>query len=114
MQENEGGLGELSHSDLSGLETGLEQEEDEDIFKQLSDTSFELEQFFDFSNDVKVTNVFSRIFAYLLHLFCSCGKLKILVWSNTYEGLDSNHLFNTIFKKSLSLIKIMFRIRAIV
>ncbi|XP_065199783.1 ecdysone-induced protein 74EF isoform X2 [Planococcus citri] len=54
--ENGGGLGELSHSDLSGLETGLEQGEDEDIFKQLSDTSFELEQFFDFSNEVKEEN----------------------------------------------------------
>lgn len=55
-------MGELSHSDLSGLETGLEQEEDEDIFKQLSDTSFELEQFFDFSNEVKV------IFAFYIFL----------------------------------------------
>ncbi|XKL67451.1 hypothetical protein PGB90_002942 [Kerria lacca] len=55
--ENGGGLGELSHSDLSGLETGLEPEEDaEDIFKQLSDSSFELEQFFNFSNEVKEEN----------------------------------------------------------
>lgn len=55
VQENGGSLGELSHSDLSGLETGLEQEEDaEDIFKQLSDTSFELDQFLDFPNDHKV------------------------------------------------------------
>lgn len=56
LQENGGGLGELSHSDLSGLETGLEPEEDaaEDIFKQLSDTSFELEHLFDLTNEVKV------------------------------------------------------------
>ncbi|KAK7580650.1 hypothetical protein V9T40_001279 [Parthenolecanium corni] len=55
--ENGGSLGELSHSDLSGLETGLEQEEDaEDIFKQLSDTSFELDQFLDFPNDHKEEN----------------------------------------------------------
>jgi hypothetical protein len=39
------GLGELSQSDLTGLVAGLD-EEDEDIFKQLGDPAFELENFF--------------------------------------------------------------------
>ncbi len=66
LQESGGGLGELSHSDLSGLETGLEPTEDtEDIFKQLSDTSFELEQFFDFSTDVKVIMPASFLFFFM-------------------------------------------------
>ena len=49
LQENGGGLGELSHSDLTGLVSGLDEEED--IFKQLADSSFELEQFFDFNEE---------------------------------------------------------------
>lgn len=52
--ENGGGLGELSHSDLTGLVSGLDEEED--IFKQLADSSFELEQFFDFNEEKEENN----------------------------------------------------------
>lgn len=45
QDEGGGGLGELTQTDLSGLSVGLDEEE-EDIFKQLADTSFELEQLF--------------------------------------------------------------------
>lgn len=60
LQENGGGLGELSHSDLTGLVSGLDEEED--IFKQLADSSFELEQFFDFNEEkVHFLYVWSKI-----------------------------------------------------
>ncbi|XP_018913898.2 uncharacterized protein Eip74EF isoform X2 [Bemisia tabaci] len=50
--ENGGNLGELSSTDLSGLVPELEEDPvEEDIFKQL-----ELDNFFDFSNDVKEEN----------------------------------------------------------
>lgn len=48
-----GGLGELSQTDLTGLVSGIDEEED--IFKQL-DSSFELEQFFDFYEEGKEEN----------------------------------------------------------
>lgn len=43
-------MNELSTNDLTGLDTELD-EEAEDIFNQLADPSFELEQFFDFSEE---------------------------------------------------------------
>ncbi|RZF39952.1 hypothetical protein LSTR_LSTR002355, partial [Laodelphax striatellus] len=48
-------LGELSNSDLSTLVPSLD-EEQEDLFKQLAETSFELEQFFDFNDGEKEEN----------------------------------------------------------
>lgn len=50
FQESNGSLNELSTNDLTGLDTELD-EEAEDIFNQLADPSFELEQFFDFSEE---------------------------------------------------------------
>lgn len=56
-----GGLGELSQSDLSSLVPGLQEEPEqmgdtEDIFKQLNDPSFELDNLLnEFNNqDIKV------------------------------------------------------------
>ncbi|XP_063242793.1 ecdysone-induced protein 74EF-like isoform X2 [Bacillus rossius redtenbacheri] len=40
------GLGELSQSDLTGLVSSLDEEEDDLLFKQLDDSSFELDNFF--------------------------------------------------------------------
>lgn len=45
----------LCQTDLEDLETGLDDGE-ADIFKQLSDSSFELEQLFDFNSDIKEEN----------------------------------------------------------
>uniref|UniRef100_A0A1B6D0X6 Uncharacterized protein n=1 Tax=Clastoptera arizonana TaxID=38151 RepID=A0A1B6D0X6_9HEMI len=53
--ENTGGLGELSHSDLTGLVSGLDDEEEEDIFKQLDASSFEID-FFDFNEEKEENN----------------------------------------------------------
>ncbi|KAI5699332.1 hypothetical protein M8J76_005119 [Diaphorina citri] len=52
--ENSNGFG-LCQTDLEDLETGLDDGEG-DIFKQLSDSSFELEQLFDFNADIKEEN----------------------------------------------------------
>ncbi|XP_049845213.1 ecdysone-induced protein 74EF isoform X1 [Schistocerca gregaria] len=47
QQEGGGtGLGELSQQDLSGLVGEFEEEVDDDLFKQLGDTTFELDTFF--------------------------------------------------------------------
>ncbi|XP_026680902.1 uncharacterized protein LOC113468297, partial [Diaphorina citri] len=54
FQENSNGFG-LCQTDLEDLETGLDDGEG-DIFKQLSDSSFELEQLFDFNADIKEEN----------------------------------------------------------
>lgn len=58
-----GGLGELSQSDLSSLVPGLQEEPEqmgdtEDIFKQLNDPSFELDNLLNEFNtqDIKVRN----------------------------------------------------------
>lgn len=58
-----GGLGELSQSDLSSLVPGLQEEPEpmgdtEDIFKQLNDPSFELDNLLnEFNNqEIKVYN----------------------------------------------------------
>lgn len=82
VQESSGGsLGELSSNDLSGLDTHLD--ETEDIFNQLADPSFELEQFFDFTDEKVLTGppvrpngkhvasliFFSLYFHFFTHLF---------------------------------------------
>ncbi|KAL1455544.1 hypothetical protein WDU94_009633, partial [Cyamophila willieti] len=54
FQESSNGFG-LCQTDLEDLETGLDDGEG-DIFKQLSDSSFELEQFFDFNAEIKEEN----------------------------------------------------------
>ncbi|PSN34820.1 hypothetical protein C0J52_23264 [Blattella germanica] len=40
------GLGELSQSDLTGLVTSLDEDDEEDLFKQLGESTFELDNFF--------------------------------------------------------------------
>jgi predicted nucleic acid-binding protein len=40
------GLGELSQSDLTGLVSSLDEDTEEDLFKQLGESTFELDNFF--------------------------------------------------------------------
>jgi hypothetical protein len=47
------GLGELSQSDLTGLVSSLDEDTEEDLFKQLGESTFELDNFFtDFEDKV--------------------------------------------------------------
>jgi hypothetical protein len=47
------GLGELSQSDLTGLVSSLDEDAEEDLFKQLGESTFELDNFFtDFEDKV--------------------------------------------------------------
>lgn len=50
------GLGELSQSDLTGLVSSLDEDTEEDLFKQLGESTFELDNFFtDFEDKVITT-----------------------------------------------------------
>jgi hypothetical protein len=52
------GLGELSQSDLTGLVSSLDEDAEEDLFKQLGDSTFELDNFFtDFEDKVNVVHM---------------------------------------------------------
>lgn len=67
FQESNGSLNELSTNDLTGLDTELD-EEAEDIFNQLADPSFELEQFFDFSEEKVRSQHFPQTFLNLTQI----------------------------------------------
>ena len=50
------GLGELSQSDLTGLVSSLDEDTEEDLFKQLGESTFELDNFFtDFEDKVSAS-----------------------------------------------------------
>jgi hypothetical protein len=50
------GLGELSQSDLTGLVSSLDEDTEEDLFKQLGESTFELDNFFtDFEDKVNAS-----------------------------------------------------------
>ena len=50
------GLGELSQSDLTGLVSSLDEDSEEDLFKQLGESTFELDNFFtDFEDKVNAS-----------------------------------------------------------
>lgn len=52
------GLGELSQSDLTGLVSSLDEDAEEDLFKQLGESTFELDNFFtDFEDKVNTIHV---------------------------------------------------------
>jgi hypothetical protein len=52
------GLGELSQSDLTGLVSSLDEDAEEDLFKQLGESTFELDNFFtDFEDKVSTIHV---------------------------------------------------------
>jgi hypothetical protein len=52
------GLGELSQSDLTGLVSSLDEDTEEDLFKQLGESTFELDNFFtDFEDKASATHI---------------------------------------------------------
>lgn len=52
------GLGELSQSDLTGLVSSLDEDTEEDLFKQLGESTFELDNFFtDFEDKVNASHL---------------------------------------------------------
>jgi E74-like factor 1/2/4 len=52
------GLGELSQSDLTGLVSSLDEDTEEDLFKQLGESTFELDNFFtDFEDKRRRTTI---------------------------------------------------------
>ncbi|PNF23933.1 hypothetical protein B7P43_G12410 [Cryptotermes secundus] len=50
------GLGELSQSDLTGLVSSLDEDAEEDLFKQLGESTFELDNFFTDFEDKEENN----------------------------------------------------------
>jgi hypothetical protein len=58
QQTGSSGLGELSQSDLTGLVSSLDEDAEEDLFKQLGESTFELDNFFtDFEDKVNAIHM---------------------------------------------------------